>query len=110
MAKFSGIVQGRVEHGVGFTQHELADGTKVRVPEIRVYQHGEPFETDDEALWNELRAAQAVKLPHEVAPAAAAAIAQQAEALDAANARIAELEALVKAQTAKAAPKQKLPE
>lgn len=109
-AKYSGIVQGRIEHGVGFVQHELADGTKVRVPDIQIFNHGDVFETDDEKLWNELRAAHAVKLPSELAPAAAAAIEAQAEELDAAQRRIAELEAALKAQVANKAPSKKSPE
>lgn len=97
MAKFSGIAQGSI-------QHDLVE-----------YAPGSTFETDDEALWNELRRVNAVKLPGEIAlseeQAAAAlnAAQQQAAELEMARNRIAELEALVRSQSETKAPK-KLPE
>lgn len=108
MAKFSGIAQGRIEHGEGVD----ANGT----PVVHEYRHGETFETDDEALWNALRSANAVKLQGEIAlseeQAAAAlnAAQQQAAELEMARNRIAELEALVRSQSENKAPGKKLPE
>lgn len=109
MAKqFSGVVQGRIEHGEGFD----ANGA----PVTHEYRHGETFETDDEKLWNELRRVGAVKLPGELAlseeqaQAALNAAQQQAAELEMARNRIAELEALVRSQSETKAPSKKLPE
>lgn len=108
MAKYSGIVQGSVQHGEGLN----ADGT----PNSRVYYHGETFETDDDHTWEELRRVGAVLLPGE-APVTAERVAalmtlQEAQTaeLETARSRIAELEAMVKAQSGNKAPAPRLPE
>ncbi len=92
--KFSGVVYGTLLH----------DGVE--------YAHGEPFETDDEALFGELKRAGAVRLPSEVlSPAQVQQQAQQQAAdLEMARNRIAELEAQLKAQVADKAPRKQSPE
>lgn len=98
MAKFSGIAQGHIEH------------------DLVAYAPGSTFETDDEAVWNELRRANAVKLPGEIALSAEQAAAalnaaqQQAAELEMARNRIAELEALVRSQSNENKAPKKLPE
>jgi len=94
--KYSGVVYGRLIH----------DTTE--------YQHGEPFETDDEQLWNELVQAGAVRLPSEVlTPEQVHERAQNAAAtIEMQQNRIAELEAMLRAQSSesKAAPRKSSPE